>query len=118
MSVSFADTMASFQFWCTGDSAADTMRVPICTASAPRARAAAMVAPSVKPPAAMMGKSVRDRTRGRSTRVETSFGFLNPPPSAPSTTKPSTPASMAFRAASRVGTTWKTVSPAAFSSAV
>ena len=33
------------------------MRVPICTPSAPRANAAAMVAPSTMPPAAMIGTS-------------------------------------------------------------
>ena len=38
MSVSAASTMACFQFSCTGDSAADTMRVPICTPSAPSAK--------------------------------------------------------------------------------
>jgi hypothetical protein len=47
--------------------------------------------------------------------VATSRGFLNPPPSPPSTTRPSTPASTALRAADRVGTTWNTVSPASLS---
>ncbi len=50
--------------------------------------------------------------------VATSRGFLNPPPSLPSTMRPSTPASTAFKAAESVGTTWKTVKPAAFSCAV
>ncbi len=77
-----------------------------------------MVAPSTKPPAAMIGTSVFERISGRSTMVETSLGFLKPPPSAPSTTRPSTPALTAFIAAASVGTTWKTVSPASFSSAV
>ena len=110
--------IASFQFWCTGDSAALTMRVPICTPSAPSANAAAIEAPSVMPPAATIGTSTFDRTRGRSTIDETSRGFLNPPPSPPSTTSPSTPASTALRAAVSVGTTWNTVRPAAFSWAV
>src|SRR5579885_310396 len=44
VSVSAALTIARFQFSCTGDSAADTIRVPICTPSAPRANAAAIVA--------------------------------------------------------------------------
>ena len=41
--------------------------------------------------------------------------ILESPPSPPSTIRPSTPASTAFIAAFRVGTTWNTVSPAAFS---
>ena len=60
MSVSAAATMACFQLSCTGDSAADTIRVPICTPSAPSANAAAIVAPSTMPPAAMIGTSTRD----------------------------------------------------------
>ena len=55
VSVSLAPTIMSFQFWCTGLSAAETMRVPICTPSAPRAKAAAIVRPSVMPPAAITG---------------------------------------------------------------
>ncbi len=51
VSVSAAATMACFQLSCTGDSAADTMRVPICTPSAPRAKAAAIERPSQMPPA-------------------------------------------------------------------
>ena len=113
MSVSPAATIACFQLSCTGDSAADTIRVPICTPSAPSANAAAMVAPSMMPPAAMIGTSTRDRTSGSSTIVDTGVGLLKPPPSPPSTTRPSTPASTAFSAAASVGTTWYTVSPAA-----
>ena len=47
--------------------------------------------------------------------VATSRLFLNPPPSPPSTTRPSTPASMAFCAAASDGTTWNTVRPLPFS---
>ena len=94
------------------------MRVPICTPSAPRARAAAIVAPSRIPPAAMIGTSTFDTTSGSSTIVATSRGFLKPPPSPPSTTRPSTPASTAFSAPAGVGTTWNTVRPASFSGAV
>ena len=94
------------------------MRVPICTPSAPRAKAAAIERPSVMPPAPMTGTSTWEHTSGRSTIEATSRGFLNPPPSPPSTTRPSTPASTAFRAARSVGTTWNTVSPAAFSCSV
>ena len=118
MPVSGAATIACFQPSCTGDSAADTMRVPICTPSAPRAKAAAIEAPSQMPPAAMIGTSSFARTSGSSTKVETGRGFLKPPPSPPSTTRPSTPASTAFCAARRVGTTWKTVRPASFSARV
>jgi len=44
--VSSAVTIACFQPLCTGDSAADTMCVPICTPSAPSANAAAIETPS------------------------------------------------------------------------
>src|SRR6185369_7510509 len=115
VSVSFAPTIMSFQFWCTGLSAAETMRVPIWTPSAPSAKAAAMVRPSVMPPAAITGRSVFEQTSGSRTMVATSRAFLNPPPSPPSTTSPSTPASMAFVAAAIDGTTWKTVRPSDFS---
>ena len=94
------------------------MRVPIWMPSAPRANAAAMVAPSTMPPAAMMGTSTCDATSGSSTMVDTGVGLLKPPPSPPSTISPSTPASTALRAACSVGTTWKTVSPASLSCAV
>ena len=118
VSVSAAATIACFQLSCTGDSAADTIRVPICTPSAPRAKAAAIVAPSMIPPAAMIGTSTRERTSGSSTIVATGVGLLKPPPSPPSTTSPSTPASTAFSAAASVGTTWYTVSPASLSTLV
>jgi hypothetical protein len=114
VSVSAAFTMASFQFWCTGDSAALTMRVPIWMPSAPSAKAAAMVRPSSMPPAAMMGRSVLLAISGSRTINATSRGFLKPPPSPPSTTRPSTPASIAFSAADSDGTTWNTVRPALF----
>ena len=114
VSVSLAPTIMSFQFWCTGLSAAETIRVPIWTPSAPRANAAAMLRPSVMPPAAMIGRPVFEQTSGSSTMVATSRPFLNPPPSPPSTTSPSTPASIAFCAAAIDGTTWNTVKPAPF----
>ena len=82
----------------------ETIRVPICTPSAPRAKAAAMVRPQAMPPTAISGVRLLADERQR-TMVETSFGFLKPPPSAPSTTSPSTPASTAFSAAFSVGTT-------------
>ena len=70
MSVSAASTIACFQLSWTGDSAADTMRVPICTPSAPSANAAAIVGPSMMPPAAMIGTSTCERTSGSSTIVD------------------------------------------------
>ena len=82
------------------------MRVPICTPSAPSAKAAAMLRPSAMPPAAITGTSTFEQTSGSSTMVATSRGFLKPPPSPPSTTRPSTPASIAFSAARSDGTTW------------
>ena len=94
------------------------MRVPIWTPSAPRANAAAMETPSMIPPAAMTGRSSAPQICGSRTIVETGFVLLNPPPSPPSTTSPSTPASTAFCAARIDGTTWKTVIPASWSSLV
>ncbi|SHU09732.1 Uncharacterised protein [Mycobacteroides abscessus subsp. abscessus] len=88
-----------------GDSAADIIRVPICTPSAPSANAAAIETPSQIPPAAMIGMSTCERTKGSSTMVDAPLGSLNPPPSTPSTTSPSTPASTALSAAASVGTT-------------
>ncbi len=66
----------------------------------------------------MIGTSTLERTSGSSTIVDTGVGLLKPPPSPPSTTRPSTPASTAFSAAANVGTTWYTVSPASFSTPV
>ena len=117
MSVSAASRIACFQLGCTGDSREATIRVPICTPSAPSAKQAAMVAPSQTPPAAMIGTPTFSRTSGSSTMLITGCGFLKPPPSPPSTISPSTPASTAFIAAFSVGTTWNTVRPAAFSGA-
>ena len=94
------------------------MAVPSWTPSAPMANAAAIVGPSQIPPAAIMGTSVRSRISGSRTMVDTGRGFLKPPPSPPSTTKPSTPASKAFIAMSRVGTTWKTLIPASWKTRV
>ena len=79
------------------------MRVPICTPSAPSANAAAMVRPSQMPPAAITGTSTCEHTSGISTIDATSRWFLKPPPSPPSATMPSTPASIAFSAAWQVG---------------
>ena len=90
------------------------MRVPIWTPSAPMARAAAIEGPSTMPPAAMIGTSKRLAISGTSTRVDAPSAFLNPPPSAPSTTRPSTPAAIAFSAPRSVGTTWNTVMPRSF----
>ena len=74
-------------------------------ALAPAARAL-VISPELRmPPSAMMGTSTFERTSGSSTMVETSRGFLKPPPSPPSTTRPSTPHSTAFNAAERLGTT-------------
>ena len=118
MSVSAAATTACFQLSWIGDSAADTILVPSWMPSAPSASAAAIVGPSRNPPAAMTGNAIRETTSGTSTIDATGRGLLNPPPSPPSTISPSTPASAAFCAAAKVGTTWKTVSPASFSCAV
>ncbi len=55
------------------------------------------------PPAAITGTPTFEQTSGSSTMVATSRGFLKPPPSPPSTTRPSTPASTAFSAAASDG---------------
>jgi hypothetical protein len=47
-----------------------------------------MPRPSQMPPAAISGTSVRSRTPCSSTKVDTSSGFLKPPPSPPSTIQP------------------------------
>ena len=60
MSPSVDVQMSCFQLSCTGDSAALTMRVPICTPSAPSTNAAAIDRPSQTPPAAMIGTSTCD----------------------------------------------------------
>ena len=72
VSVSFAPTIAFFQFSCTGLSAADTMRVPICTPSAPSAKAAAIAAP-VDDAAGRDHRHVTfEHTSGNNTMVATS----------------------------------------------
>ena len=115
VSVSSAARIAFFQFMCTGDSADETMRVPICTPSAPSVKAAAMVRPSTMPPAAIIGTSTFSQHQRQQHHRRHSRGFLKPPPSPPSTTRPSTPASIARNAVFSVGTTWNTVRPASLS---
>ena len=70
------------------------------------------------PPAATIGTSTFEAMSATNTIVLTSRGFLKPPPSPPSTTRPSTPAATAFNAEANVGTTWNTVRPASLSCAV
>ena len=77
-----------------------------------------MVGPSRNPPAAITGTSTFDTTSGSSTIEATGRGLLKPPPSPPSTMRPSTPASTALSALTRFGTTWKTVRPASFKAPV
>ena len=72
---------------------------------APNENAAAIVLPSTKPPAAITGIFTFEQTNGSRTIEATPLGFLKPPPSNPSTTRPSTPASIAFNAAESDGTT-------------
>ena len=68
-------------------------RVPICTPSAPSAKAASMPAPVPIPPAAIKGRSMCCLTWGTSTIVVVSSFPLCPPASKPSATTASTPAS-------------------------
>ena len=72
--------------------------------SAPTAKAAAIPAPSAIPPAAIIGRSICFRIAWINTKRPTSSGLLNPPPSVPSTTSPSTPQSAALMAPSTLGT--------------
>ena len=72
VSVSLAPTIACFQFMCAGDSADDSIRVPIWMPSAPIAKAAAIERPSVKPPAAITGTFTLEQTSGSSTIEATS----------------------------------------------
>ena len=72
--------------------------------SAPAANAAAIPRPSTIPPAATIGKSVIFLMACIKTNSPTSSGLLKPPPSVPSTTNPSTPASTAFFAPTTLGT--------------
>ena len=60
VSVSAASSTACFMFQCTPDSCDDSIRVPICTPSAPSANAAAIERPSAMPPAATIGTSSFD----------------------------------------------------------
>ncbi len=111
--------MSCFQLSCTGDSAALTMRVPICTPSrAEHQRGGHRT--SVADPARRDDRHVDvfDAMSGSSTIVDAPVGALKPPPSLPSTTRPSTPASTAFNAPRNDGTTWKTVMPASFNALV
>ena len=72
--------------------------------SAPAANAAAIPIPSTIPPAAIIGISVCLLIDCNKTYRPTSSGLLNPPPSVPSTTSPSTPAFTAFNAPAKLGT--------------
>ena len=74
--------------------------------SAPAANAAAIPTPSTIPPAATIGKSISFLIAWIKTNKPTSSGLLKPPPSVPSTTNPSTPASKAFFAPAKLGTAW------------
>ena len=67
VSVSAASSTACFMFQCTPDSSDDSIRVPICTPSAPSANAAAIERPSAIPPAATIGTSSFDAISGSST---------------------------------------------------
>ena len=87
-------------------------RVPMATASAPQARAAARPRPSVKPPAAMTGRSMASRTWPMSSEVGTTP--VCPPPSAPWAMTASTPHSATFSAWRRAPIVGMTTTPAAF----
>jgi hypothetical protein len=76
VSVSRAFTMACFQFSWTGLSVEATIRVPICTPSAPSAKAAAILRPSIIPPAAITGMFTFAHTSDVRTMVATPRLFL------------------------------------------
>jgi len=99
-----AATIAALKLGCTGDSWDATNRVPIATPSAPNAKAAAIPRPSTIPPAAIKGRETCSLTSWSRTKLCISSSLRMPALSAPSTTRPSTPASAAFRAARKDGT--------------
>ena len=103
---------------CTAASWLASIRVPICTPSAPSTTAAAAERASQIPPAAMIGRSTLSATSGSRTIVDAPRADLKPPPSTPSTTKASTPASTAFIAPFSDPMTCTTVMPASCSRAV
>ena len=116
VSVSAAATTACFQLSCTGDSAAVSIRVPICAPSAPSANAAAIETPSAIPPAATIGTSTFAAISGSSTIDDAPSGVLEAAAFDALDHEPVDSGGDrldARRAAS--GTTWKTVIPASLS---
>ena len=85
-------------------------RVPMATASAPQASAAARPRPSVNPPAAMTGRSMASSTSPISSEVGTTP--VCPPPSAPCAMTASTPHSATFSAWRRAPMVGMTTTPA------
>ena len=94
---------------CAFDSSQARNAVPICTAWAPSASAAAMPRPSAIPPAAMTGARTASATCGTSATVPIKDASADrrkegrwPPASAPVATMASTPAASSARASSTV----------------
>lgn len=72
VSESLAPSTFSFHGSHTVHSSMVRKRVPICTPSAPNAKAAQMPRPSAMPPAAMTGMETASRTLGTSAMVVSS----------------------------------------------
>ncbi|MCQ0003788.1 hypothetical protein LUX73_02755 [Actinomadura madurae] len=86
--------------------------MPNWAAPAPSARAAARPEPSANPPEAMTGVFGAACTMARvMTSVETRSGGGWPPASAPTATRPSTPAPTALAACSTLATTCRQIVP-------
>ena len=106
-------TMARLTFSCTGASVVATKRVPMLTASAPRASAATSPAPVAMPPPAMSGIRSARAAAGMRTRPGTSSSPGWPAHSNPSMLTASTPIRSAFSACRTEVALWMTVTPAA-----
>ncbi len=118
VSPSLASTIFCLNTGCADDSSEAAKRLPTCTPSAPRAKAASICLPVPMPPAAMTGISTVFRTNGTSTIVVVSSKPLCPPASNPSATTASTPASCALTANLVLATTCTTVMPCSLNNVV
>ncbi len=100
----------------TGHSSATRKAVPICTPTAPRAKAATKPAPSAMPPAPMTGMDTAWHTAGMRAMVASSP--MCPPASVPSATTASAPRRSMRAASAADATTGTTFTPASFQAAM
>ena len=116
VSESLAASTFSFQASCTLHSSTVRKRVPHCTPSAPRAKAASMPRPSAMPPAPMTGMDTAWHTAGMRAMVASSP--ICPPASVPSATTASAPRRSMRAASAADATTGTTFTPASFQAAI